>query len=313
MIDGYILSYNNPDTDSVCSSIAYSYYLKKHNKNYIPVISGNISPETSFVLNVANVDVPSKKLILEPNKKIILIDTHNIAQIPHLTAADNVIEIIDHHSDGDINIFKTADITNKRIGAVASIIAEKCLDENIMNQTLAVLLGSAIISNTVNFTAPSTTYYDKMIFEKIEQYYDFGKDYTFRMFKYKNRILNKRKSEILASDEKNYIIANYNIRISQLEIVNVSKHICFEDFYREMEIIINNDNLDVYIVSFIDVANLKTYILVSDEYSSKLVQLIFNQNSLKKLYEFNRVLLRKTDLVPKLHNAIDRLTQITGE
>ena len=283
MINGYILSYNNPDTDSVCSSIAYSYYLKTYNKIYVPVICGNISPETSFVLKAANVDIPSEKRELELDKKIVLIDTHNISQIPHLTSPDCVIEIIDHHSDGDMSIFKNADITNRQIGAVASIIAEKCLKENIMDQSLAILLGSAIISNTVNFTAPSTTNYDKMIFKKIEEYYTFNKDYAYEMFKYKNNILNKRIFEILTSDEKNYIVANHNIKIAQLEMVNVCENICFEDFYHEMEYVINHENLDVYIVSFIDVINLKTFILVADEYSSELVQLILNQNSSKKL------------------------------
>ena len=313
MINGYILSYNNPDTDSVCSSIAYSYYLKTYDKVYVPVICGNISPETSFVLKAANVDIPFENRELEPDKKIVLIDTHNISQIPHLTFPDNVIEIIDHHSDGDMSIFKNADITNRQIGAVASIIAEKCLNKNIMNKSLAILLGSAIISNTVNFTAPSTTNYDKIIFKKIEEYYAFNKDYAYEMFKYKNSILNKRNFEILTSDEKDYIIANHNVKIAQLELVNVCENICFEDFYCEMKNIIYHGNIDVYIVSFIDVVNLKTFILVADEYSSELVQLILNQTSSRKLYEFDRVLLRKTDIVPKLYDAINKITQRMGD
>lgn len=307
MINGYILSYNNPDTDSVCSSIAYSYYLKNNNKVFVPVISGSISPETFFVLNAANINVPIVKNDLEYGKDIILIDTHNLSQLPHLPSPDNVIEILDHHTDGDLSIFKNAKITNEKIGAVASIIAEKFLVDDIMNESMAILLGSAIISNTVNFTAPSTSCYDKNIFKKLEKYYIFSKDYIFEMFKYKNNILNKKADEILASDEKKYIIGNRNIKIAQLELVDVCENICFEEFYKKMKYIIQHDSLDAYIVSFIDVINLKTYILVADDFSSKLVQIILNQNEANNLYKFNRVLLRKTDIIPKLSDAIDKL------
>ena len=307
MIDGYILSYKNPDTDSVCSSIAYSYCLKKNNKVYLPVVTGNISEETSFVLNTAKVDMPIVKSSLETNKRIILIDTHNTSQIPLLQSPDSVIEILDHHTDGDIKMFKNAKITNEPIGAVASIIAERCFNSNIMDESIAILLGSAIISNTVNFTAPSTSSFDKNIFKKIERYYAFSKDYTMDMFKMKNSILKKRTIEILSSDEKNYIIGNLKVRIAQLELVNVCKNVCFEDFYSDMKYTMQYDELDVYIVSFIDVINLETYILVVDDYSSKLVQTILNQSNKKHLYKFNGVLLRKTDIIPKLNDAINKI------
>lgn len=307
MIHGYILSYNNPDTDSVCSSIAYYYYLKQKNEIFIPIIKGNIASETVFVLNAAKISVPIFNGEMDITKKFILIDTHNLSQLPHLPSVDKVIEILDHHPDGDVHIYKNAKITNKKIGAVASIIAEKYLNDNCMNKPIAILLGSAIISNTVNFTAPSTTSFDKKIFEKIKQYYTFENDYISLMFKSKNNILKHSLFDVLLSDAKDYIVKNYNIRISQLELADVYKNICFDDIINSMQIIMKNDKMKFYVVSLIDVVNLKTYILASDKNSIKLVQLIFNQNICKHVYEFNRVLLRKTDIIPKLNNAIQNI------
>lgn len=307
MIDGYILSYANPDTDSVCSSIAYYHYLKQKNKTYIPIINGNISSETAFVLDVAKISVPVLDGGMDSTKKFILIDTHNLSQLPHLPSVEGVTEILDHHSDGDISVYKNAKIINKKIGAVASIIAEKYLNDSCMNKSIAILLGSAIISNTVNFIAPSTTSFDKNIFEKLKQYYEFGNDYILSMFKSKNNILQYSLLDVLSSDAKDYIIKDYNVRIAQLELVNVRENVSFVDILNSIPILMKYNNIDFYVVSLIDVVNLKTFILAFDEKSIKLVQIILNQNSCKQIYEFNRVLLRKTDIIPRLHDAIQSI------
>lgn len=55
----YIFGHKNPDTDSICSTIAY-YNLKKqlgHN-NYIPARLGKINKETKYALDYFNVEQP---------------------------------------------------------------------------------------------------------------------------------------------------------------------------------------------------------------------------------------------------------------
>lgn len=47
----YITGHKNPDTDSICSSIAYAEFKNKTGVNAIPIRLGNISRETQFVLD----------------------------------------------------------------------------------------------------------------------------------------------------------------------------------------------------------------------------------------------------------------------
>ena len=46
-----VIGHRNPDTDSICSAIAYSYLLNATNKyNAVPVRLGEINRETEYVL-----------------------------------------------------------------------------------------------------------------------------------------------------------------------------------------------------------------------------------------------------------------------
>lgn len=54
----YIFGHRNPDTDSVCSSIALSYLKNKLGENTVPRVLGHINKESKFVLDYFKVKEP---------------------------------------------------------------------------------------------------------------------------------------------------------------------------------------------------------------------------------------------------------------
>ncbi|HDP69645.1 MAG TPA: putative manganese-dependent inorganic diphosphatase [Actinobacteria bacterium] len=55
----YVTGHKNPDTDSICSAVAYAYLKNKVGENnYVAVCLGKINKETEFVLNYFNVSSP---------------------------------------------------------------------------------------------------------------------------------------------------------------------------------------------------------------------------------------------------------------
>lgn len=55
----YVIGHKHPDTDSVCSAIAYAYLRKKvTGMNYVPARAGEINSETAFVLERFQAEVP---------------------------------------------------------------------------------------------------------------------------------------------------------------------------------------------------------------------------------------------------------------
>ena len=53
-----VIGHRNPDTDSVCSAIAYAYLKQQLGLNAVPARAGKINPETQFVLEHFGVPVP---------------------------------------------------------------------------------------------------------------------------------------------------------------------------------------------------------------------------------------------------------------
>ncbi len=57
--DIWVVGHKNPDTDSICSAIAYANFKNLTSEgNYIPKKAGEINNETAFVLDYFGVDVP---------------------------------------------------------------------------------------------------------------------------------------------------------------------------------------------------------------------------------------------------------------
>ena len=60
-----VIGHKNPDTDSICSAIAYAWLKnkieEKHqgSRHFVPRRAGQLNPETAFVLNAFHSDVPS--------------------------------------------------------------------------------------------------------------------------------------------------------------------------------------------------------------------------------------------------------------
>ena len=54
----YVFGHRNPDTDSVCSAISFSYLKNQLGENTLPRVLGHINKESSFVLNHFGVKEP---------------------------------------------------------------------------------------------------------------------------------------------------------------------------------------------------------------------------------------------------------------
>ena len=120
----YILGHRNPDTDSICSAIAYAEL--KHltgDPEYKPVRCGDVNSETKFLLDYFKVDVP--ELIRDiSGKKVVLVDHHELGQVCEGVEKAIVLEVIDHHRVSPFETSSPILFHTEPIGSTASIIAD---------------------------------------------------------------------------------------------------------------------------------------------------------------------------------------------
>src|SRR5208283_1239419 len=98
----YVIGHTNPDTDSVCSAIAYAHFKNLTDKRYLftPARAGRINEETRFVLERFGVPVPNEIETLVATvsdleiKKPVFIRTHDSVQALALLMRKNNVRSV---------------------------------------------------------------------------------------------------------------------------------------------------------------------------------------------------------------------------
>lgn len=164
----YVVGHKNPDTDSICSAIAYANYLNKRGKTAVAARAGEVNPETKYVLDYFKTDIP-ELLSSAADKKLILVDHNEKTQSPDNIEKAEILEVIDHHKI----LFELAEpifFSSEPVGSTATLIAKKYLAEKIkITKNIAGILLSAILSDTVIFRSPTTTKEDINIAKKLSK------------------------------------------------------------------------------------------------------------------------------------------------
>lgn len=296
-----ITSYPNPDLDGISSSIVLSFYKTIKGKNFIPVYFGELDSETIFALNHFKVGFPKQVSSVNDFDSIIIVDTHHPSQLAKNFPLDNVVEILDHHPDGSPSSFPNAIIQNEEIGSVCTILSEKLkLERLLIPENIAGLLALGIISNTLNFTAPSTTKRDIDAYNWLKIFVCISDNLILKLFESRSSIDNYESLQIITNNLKEFIWGNFRIGISQIEMININTLINRIDFIESLSQVKNNKNFDYIIFSGVDIISHKTFIVVPNEETLVIINKGMGYNFSDYKMEIDKILLRKTDFVPKL-------------
>jgi len=303
MIEGNIITYAHPDTDGVCSALAYASYLSlRWGRTFLPWFVGDIQAETQFVLDQAGIDIGAYR-DQDVHKSYILLDTHNPSQLDYFRAYDQVIEIIDHHPDGQEDRFPRARVRNHQVGAVASLIGQEIIQAGMMSKDLACLLGPAILSNTLNFTAKSTRDIDRQVYKACQAYCDFGPGFVDEMFAYRDQILSLTSLEVLQSDLKTYEFYKKRVGISQVEVTRTRDLLSREDLTKALDDLCDLKDLDLMVFNLINLKTHQSFVLGSSQ-ASKLLEKLFKSQPQDGVYCLGEIIQRKTDLVTQIRDLV---------
>lgn len=161
----FVTSSHKPDLDGFAGIIAYTEFLNKTGQEASVAILGYLRSDADYIRNRFNIIWDEINLKPEELEKVALIDTSSIIRLNSSIKPSNVIEIIDHRAINEANAFPGAKIQIELVGACCTLIAERFMKDKIdISQESALLLYSAIASNTLNFQSTNTTERDKKAF-----------------------------------------------------------------------------------------------------------------------------------------------------
>ncbi len=147
----YVVGHKTPDVDATCSAIAYAALMQKLGYKCAPRVAGTINKETAYVANYFGLTMPQILDSVGPNQRLVLTDHSEYSQAVKGTELAQVIQIIDHHSLGNVTSQKPLFCKIMPVGASCTVVytSYKDLDVDIPDDVAKVLL-SGIISDTRN-------------------------------------------------------------------------------------------------------------------------------------------------------------------
>jgi manganese-dependent inorganic pyrophosphatase len=245
-------------------------------------------------------------LISQRKKKVILVDHNERSQSINTIDEADILEIIDHHRVGDIQTGKPIFFKNEPLGSTATIIANLFFENGLRpSRSIAGLLCSAILSDTLKFQSPTSTYIDRMMVERLAELAGIKNvdEYAMAMFQAGSVLVGKTPEEIFTKDFKVYELGKYKIGISQ---INVFGSEFTEDMKKEflsfMEYHSERYDYDLLILMLTDMIKEGTELLFTGK-SKELIPIAFGMQPKDSSLILPGTLSRKKQVVPLLSTA----------
>lgn len=248
----YVFGHKNPDTDTICSAIAYANLKQKLGMNVEAIRLGEIGAETAYVLNHFNVLEP--RLVEKVSKdvsQVILVDHNEFQQSADDIRDVEILEVIDHHR---IANFETAGPLYYRaepVGCTATILYKIYQENNVdISKEMAGLMCSAIVSDSLLFKSPTCTQADVEAAKQLAEIAGIDvKQYGLDMLKAGADLSDKTAHQLINLDAKSFTMGKSTVRVAQVNTVDeaevLSKKAALE---KEMQAEIQEQSYDLFLL-----------------------------------------------------------------
>ncbi|MFN3406425.1 MAG: manganese-dependent inorganic pyrophosphatase [Caldimicrobium sp.] len=313
----YVVGHKNPDTDSICSAIAFAYLWNEWKKRGIlaqmklpeleavPVRQGEPNAETKFVLEKFNFPVP--ELMTDgAGKKIALVDHSDVVQsVDNLSQAE-VVALVDHHKIGDVTTPNPICFINLPVGC-SSTTLKFLFDKTGVEipKDIASLMLSAILSDTVIFKSATTTPMDKEAGEAlakiagIDDITKFGIEVKSKL----SDVSGMSVRDIIMRDYKDYNMSGKKVGAGQIEVIDLSLIEGRKDeIYNELVKMKNEGGYHSIVFMLTDIMKEGTDLFVVTDDPS-VIEKAFGKKLEGKSIWLDGVMSRKKQVIPPLEKA----------
>ncbi|MDG5786329.1 manganese-dependent inorganic pyrophosphatase [Evansella sp. AB-P1] len=302
-----VFGHKNPDTDTICSAIAYAELKKKLGVNCEAVRLGSVNGETQYALDYFKQDAPRLvETVSNETNSVILVDHNERQQSVDDLGDVRVLEVIDHHR---IANFETSDPLYYRaepVGCTATIL-NKLYKENgvAIEKEVAGLMLSAIISDSLLFKSPTCTNEDVEAAQELAKIAGVDSEaYGLEMLKAGADLSEKTPGELISLDAKEFQMGDAKVEIAQVNAVDVNEVLALQsELEKEMLATIDKKDLDLFLLVITDILN-NNSVGVALGKQSNSVEKAFNVSLSNNTATLDGVVSRKKQVVPQLTAAL---------
>lgn len=242
--------------------------------------------------------------------RVALVDHSAVNQtMNHIDRAE-IVAIVDHHHIGDIQTDHPIEYRNHRCGCTSTIVFKLYQEKGIVpSPTMAGIMMSAILSDTLNFKSATTTKEDIDAVNALAKLAGIENvdEYARTMLGASVALKDSTPHEILNRDLKNYDIGQYKISIGQTNYSHTEEvQKLLPSFKENMEKEQKERQLDLLLMLFTDVMGNGSYFVFYGPMAYLVPEMIETQIDRHSGYDPN-IISRKQQLVPKLSALMKEL------
>ena len=163
-----------------------------------------------------------RRLMSSRKKQVILVDHNEKSQAVDGIEEADILEIIDHHRLGSMETIGPVFFRNQPVGCTATIVYQMYQENGVtVDKTIAALLCSAILSDTLLFRSPTCTMVDQAAAAALAQLAGINmEEHAKAMFNAGSNLREKTEEEICFQDFKVFNANGVSFGVGQITSMN---------------------------------------------------------------------------------------------
>ncbi|OKZ75258.1 MAG: manganese-dependent inorganic pyrophosphatase [Clostridium sp. 26_22] len=302
-----IFGHKNPDTDTICSALVKEILNKKKGCEKSKAVRlGNLNKETQYALKYLGLEEPELIEKVEEGQEVILVDHNEFNQSVEGIEKAKILEVVDHHRISNFETSEPLYYTARPFGCTSTILFEEFKQNNIEIEKIeAVLMASAIISDTLLLKSPTTTEHDRKALEELGKIADINiEEYGLEMLKAGTDLDDFSEEELINLDAKSLDKNGTKFVIAQVNTVSIEDVLKRKE---KLEVAMNKEieekGLSLFVLAITDILNSNSEIIALGEKADAV------EKGFEKKLENNTVFLegvvsRKKQLLPSIDKNI---------
>lgn len=254
-----IFGHKNPDTDTICSAIAYADLKTKLGQEVEAVRLGNVNAETQFALDAFHASAPRLvETVANEVKEVILVDHNERQQSASDIDQVRVAEVIDHHRIANFETSGPLYYRAEPVGCTATILKKMYKENGVeISKDIAGLMLSAIISDSLLFKSPTCTPEDVAAARELAAIAGVDAEkYGLDMLKAGANLADKSIDELVSLDSKEFSMGSAKVEIAQVNAVDVNDVLSRQaELEAKLNGIIAAKGLDLFLFVVTDILN----------------------------------------------------------
>lgn len=302
-----IFGHKNPDTDTICSSMVKEILNKKNGCEKSKAVRlGNVNKETQYALNYLGLEAPELIEKVEEGQEVILVDHNEFNQSVEGIENAKILEVVDHHRISNFETSEPLYYTARPYGCTSTILFEEFKASGIeIEKTEAILMASAIISDTLLLKSPTTTDHDRKALEELGKIAGINvEEYGLEMLKAGTDLDDFSAEELINLDAKSLDKEGTKFVIAQVNTVSIEDVLKRQN---ELEEAINNaiaeKGLSLFVLAITDILNSNSEIIALGA-KTDAVEKAFNVKLENNRAFLEGVVSRKKQLLPFIDKNI---------